>query len=147
RYSVSPVYRARVFLDAVGELSGVELRHRRLERERAALVLQPGGPVDELTAGLDLDRHVGELEGDRLEAPDRLPELRPLARVGRGEVVRALGEPNAHRGDGDAPAVEDLEELGEALPPRAEQVLLRHRAVGERPRPPVRRAAAERVTA
>src|SRR4029077_15661853 len=70
----------RVVHDPVGELAGVELCHRRLERKRAALVLEPRGPVDELAAGFDLDGHVSELEGDRLEAPDRLPELRPLTR-------------------------------------------------------------------
>jgi hypothetical protein len=53
-------------------------------------------------------------------------------RVRVGEVVRALREPDAHRGDRDAPAVEDLEELVEPLATRPEQVAFGHGAVGER---------------
>ena len=96
------------------ELARVELRHRRLERERAAPVLEPGGLVDERAARLDLGRHVRELERDRLERRDRLAELLALLRVRVREVVGALREPDAHRGDRDAAAVEDLEELVEA---------------------------------
>src|SRR6188472_2712511 len=108
--------------DAVRELAGVELRHRRLERERAASVLEPCRLEDELASRLDLDRHVGELERDGLELADRPPELLPLLCVCVGEVVRALREPDAHRRDGDAPTVEDLEKLVEALAARPEQV-------------------------
>ena len=57
--------------------------------------------------------------------------LRSLAYACR-EVVRALSQPDAHRGDGDAAAVEDLEELLEALAARAEQVALGDPAVVER---------------
>src|SRR6266571_3170564 len=88
-----------------------ELRLSGGEAERPALVLEPRGAVDELPPGLDLRRHVGELELDRLEARDRPAELVPLLRVGGGEVVRTLRQPDAHRGDRDAAAVEDLEEL------------------------------------
>src|SRR5581483_9201510 len=66
------------------------------------------------------------------EPGDRAPELLALLRIGEGEVVRALREPDAHRGDRDSPAVEDLHELVEALPERAEQIPLRHRAALER---------------
>ena len=58
---------------------------------------------------------------------DRLAELLALLRVGEREVVGALREADAHRGDRDAAAVEDLEELVEALPARAEQVAPRAR--------------------
>ena len=71
-------------------------------------------------------------ELDRLEARDRLAELLALLRVGECEVVGALREPDAHRGDRDPAAVEDLEELLEALAARAEQVSLGHGAVAER---------------
>ena len=57
---------------------------------------------------------------------DRLAELLALLRVGEREVVAALREPDAHRGDRDAAAVEDLQELREPLAARAEQVALRH---------------------
>ena len=83
---------------------------------------------DERAARLDLRRHVGELELHRLEPRDRLAELLALLRVRVREVVRALREADAHRRDRDAAAVEDLEELLEALAARAEQVLLRGRA-------------------
>ena len=97
--------------DAVRELARVELRHRGLARERPALVLQPRRLVDERAPGLDLGRHVRELELDRLERRDRLAELLALLRVREREVVGALREADAHRGDRDPPAVEDLEEL------------------------------------
>ena len=92
----------------------------------AALVLEPRRLVDERAAGLDLDGHVGQRELHRLELRDRLAELLALLRVGDREVVGALGEADAHRGDRDPPAVEDLQELAEALAALAEQVLLGH---------------------
>src|SRR6266542_2560224 len=107
---------------AVRELAGVELRHCGLARERLPLVLQPRRLVDEVAPGLDLGCHVHELELNRLEARDRLSELLALLRVGVGEVVRALGEADAHRRNRDPPPVEDLEELPEALAARAEEV-------------------------
>src|SRR5262245_507697 len=100
--------------DAVREDSREELRLRRLERERLPGVLQPRGAVDELPPGVDLRRHVGELELDRLEVRDRLPELSPLLRIGDRQVVRALREADAHGCDRDPAAVEDVEELPEA---------------------------------
>ena len=54
-----------------------------------------------------------ELHG--LELRDRLAELLALLRVGEREVVGALREADAHRGDRDPAAVEDLQELLEAL--------------------------------
>ena len=46
------------------------------------------------------------------------PKATPLLRVGERLVERALGEADAHRRDADAPAVEGLEELLEALSAR-----------------------------
>src|SRR5262249_44119590 len=111
---------------AVRELAGEELRHRGGAAEVAALVLLPRGLVDEPARRLDLRRHVDELLLHRLELRDRLAELLALLRVVVGEVVRALREADAHRRDRDAAAVEDLQELLEALAARAEQVPLRH---------------------
>ena len=70
---------------------------------------------DQRAGRLDLGRHVREPELDGLEARDRLAELLALLRVRVGEVVGALREADAHRGDRDPAAVEDLEELLEAL--------------------------------
>src|SRR5438309_76804 len=90
-------------------------------------------------------RDVGERELHRLELRDRLAELVPLLRVGEREVVRALREPDAHRRHRDAAAVEDLQELPEALAALTEQVPLRHGAVVEGELARVRRAPPELV--
>src|SRR5262249_4960164 len=109
----------------IRELAREELRHRRLTCERPSLVLEPRRLVNERTPGFDLRRHVRELELDRLEPRDRLPELLALPGVREREVVRALRETDAHRGDRDPAAVEDLEELAEARAALAEEVALR----------------------
>ena len=129
---VAPVDLQRCVRGPVREQSRVELRHRRLARERASLVLQPRRLVDERAARLDLGRHVGERELHRLELRDRLAELLALLRVRVREVVRALREPDAHRRHRDAAAVEDLEELLEAITARPEQIPLGHGDVLER---------------
>src|SRR3954454_7729016 len=90
--------------DAIRQQSGVQLRLRGGEPGRLPVVFQPGGAVDELASRLDLGRHVGELELHGLELRDGLPELLPLLRVRKGEVVCALSEPDAHGGDRDAAA-------------------------------------------
>ena len=109
---------------SVRELAGVELRLCRGEGEVAALVLEPRSLVDEIPAGLELRGHVRQLEPHRLERRDWLPELLPFLRVRIGEIVRTLREPDAHRSDRDPPAVQDLQELPEALTPRAEAAVL-----------------------
>src|SRR6476619_2291384 len=129
--------------DSIRELAGEELRHCRLARERPSLVLEPRRLDDESAPGLDLGGHVRELESGRLEGRDLLAELLALLRVRSSEVVRALGEADAHRGDGDAAAVEDLEELPEALAAWSEKIPLRDRAVLERKLTGVGRAPAE----
>src|SRR5579862_9825099 len=118
--------------DSVREDPREELRLCGGERVIAALILEPRRAVDELAAGVDLRRHVRELELDRLELRDRLAELPPLLRVGEREVVRALRQADAHRRDRDPAAVENLHELLEAAPALAEEILLGHRAGGER---------------
>src|SRR5712691_4830820 len=130
--TVAAVDLQRRVCGAVREQAGVELRLCGGEAEVLALILQPRGAVDELAPRLYLRRHVGERELHRLELRDRPAELLALLRVRERKVVRALCEPDAHRRDGDAAAVEDLHELLEALPSRAEQVPFRHGAVLER---------------
>src|SRR5262249_53014993 len=88
------------------------------------VVLRPGRLGAGLPARLDLRGHVRQLELDRLELRDRPSELPPLLRVRECEVIRALREPDAHRRDRDAAAVEDLEELLEAAPSLPDHVLL-----------------------
>src|SRR3954452_5090481 len=110
---------------AVRELAGEELRHRGGATEVAPLVLLPRRLVDERARRFDLGRHVDELLLHGLELRDRLAELLALLRVPVREVVGALREADAHRRDGDATAVEDLQELLEPLAARPEQVALR----------------------
>ena len=62
-----------------------------------------------------------------IDWPNALRSLAYFERL----VERALGEAEAHGGHADATAVERLEELLEALAPRAHQVLLGHPAVLE----------------
>src|SRR5438128_3591070 len=130
---------------AVREQAGIELRLRGREAEGLALVLEPGRAVDELASRFDFRRHVRERELHCLELRDRPAELLARLRVRAGEVVRALREPDAHRGDRDAAAVEDLHELPEALAARTEQIPLGHGAVLERELPRVGRMPAELV--
>ena len=56
----------------------------------------------------------------------------PFAGVGDGIVEAASEHADGEGGDGDAPVVEDLEELGEPPPALAEQVVLGHAALDER---------------
>src|SRR5213594_2489594 len=62
-----------------GHLAGLQLRHRALGvLELAAVSSLPQRPPDERTRGLDLGRHVGEHERDRLVLDQRAPELLAL---------------------------------------------------------------------
>jgi hypothetical protein len=132
---------------AVRQLARVELRHRGLAREVAALVLQPRGAVDERAAGLDLRRHVASLNCTAWNARSACRTARAPART-RTRGRSALREPDAHRRDRDPAAVEDLEELRKPCAARPEQVPLRHARVLEREpracRRPANRASASR---
>ena len=67
-------------------------------------------------AGLDLRRHVRELELDRLEVADPLPEGAPLQGIAASDVEGGLRDPDGLRGDADAAAVEGRHRDGEPLP-------------------------------
>ena len=60
------------------------------------------------------------------------PNVVPLAGVSDRVVDTASEHPDAERGDGDPPVVEDLEELGDPAPALAEQMVLGHSALDER---------------
>ena len=72
--------------------------------------------------GLDLGRHVGELELDRLVLGDLLAEGLALLRVAQRQLERALGDAHAAGGDVHAADLERVHHLREALvearPPR-----------------------------
>src|ERR1035437_6071194 len=99
REAVSAVDLDGEIRDAHGDLRGVELRHRRFLRRRAALVLQPAGAVCQEPRRLDLGGHVAEEILDRLELRDRLAELPPLLRVTERALEGALGHAEGERRD------------------------------------------------
>src|SRR5262249_52333182 len=96
-------------------LRGQELRLRARLRHTHALVLQRSGAVDEQPGGVDLGRHVRELELDRLVLGDALAEGLTLPRVLARDVVRRLRDADRLRRDADAAAVERLHRYPEAL--------------------------------
>ena len=77
---------------------------------------------DQQPGGLDLGRHVGDHELDRLVHRDRDAELDPLLRVLGGELERGAGDAGGHRGDAGAGAVEGHHRELEAVVLLAEQV-------------------------
>src|SRR5918997_1253830 len=80
---------AEALLDAeAAGLGGEQLRHAGLELGALAGVLQPRGLAGQQAGGLDLGRHVGELELDRLVLGDRLAERLALLRVTQRELQR-----------------------------------------------------------
>ena len=93
---------SRLARHALGHLGREELGHRRLLLDRFAGVAVVRDLVHERARGLDLRRHVGELEADRLELGDRLPELHALLGVGERVLERAAGEADRAGGGVDA---------------------------------------------
>ena len=77
------------------------------------------------------DLHVGDLEGDRLEAGDRLAERLALAGVPGALVDAALAQAGGQGGHGDAAVLEGAEEVGQAAAALAEGVGHRHPAALE----------------
>src|SRR5256885_355315 len=116
-------------LDGLGrrahaELGSEELGHGRFLLEWMAMLLEPGGVVDELLGGFDLGRHVREGEMHALEARDRPAELLPRGRIGQALVERALCQAEGEGGDADPSAVERVQELAEPVVYRSENIFL-----------------------
>ena len=91
------------------------------------------------------DLHVGDLEGDRLEAGDRLAEGLAFAGVAGALVDAALCGADGQRGDGDTALVEYAQEIGVTPPALAQQVLRGHPDVIEAQRVGVRGVPADLV--
>ena len=81
----------------LGVLSGVELGHRGLAGDaRRALVLGPGGPVDEQRRGVDRHRHVGERGLRHLKvAEGRAEHDLAAARAGTASARARRANPSA----------------------------------------------------
>src|SRR3546814_13179556 len=80
----------RLVGDPRQHLGRIELGRSDLAVGRQALVEAPGAREGQPVGGVDLRYHVGELEGDTLEAADLLAELLALGGVGEPvEIGRA----------------------------------------------------------
>ena len=105
----------RLVGDEGQHLGGLQLGHRHVLVGDRALVVFPGGLHDQQVGGLQLGRHVGELERDALELADLLAELLALRGIFDGVAERAFGAAEAGRRDLQPrraePGVGDLETL------------------------------------
>src|SRR5436189_4912713 len=86
--SVSAVELDRLGGSAHAELGRVQLSHCRFLLKGVAVLLEPGGMVDELLGRLDLGRHVGEGKMDTLEAVNRPAEM-----FARASIAEAFLQP------------------------------------------------------
>ena len=71
--------------------------------------------MTEKARGIDLRRHVGEHELNRLEFGDGLAERESLLRVVARCLIGATRDPDGECADRDAPAVEDLHRVDESV--------------------------------
>ena len=71
-----------------------------------ASIERAGRLPDEKPSAVDLDRHVGELEGDRLTCCDRLAEGLALFCVLSGDLVGGPRGPDASCSESDPPAID-----------------------------------------
>src|SRR5215218_1321982 len=117
--------------DPLRHLGGEELGLRRFEGEALLVLLRPGGLPGHQASGVDLGRHVGQVELDGLELGELLVELLALLGVGQGLLERALGDAHGLRGDADASAVQSGHGDLEALPFLAQAPARRDAAVVE----------------
>src|SRR5690606_4446439 len=81
---------------------------------------------NQVPPGLDLGRHVRELEGNALKLRDRTTELLSLTRVADGFLVRSLCDSQRERCDSYAPGIEGLHEVHEALSFLTQPILYRN---------------------
>src|SRR5262249_43464033 len=80
--------------DALGHFAGEQFHHRGLLVAAPLLVDLVAHVIHELARGLDLGRHLRELEPDRLELGDRPAELHALLRVFDRVLEPAAGKPD-----------------------------------------------------
>src|SRR5271155_3997076 len=93
---------AKAILDALlARLGGQKLCHPRLQVGALAGVLHPRRLASQEPRRLDLGRHVGELELDRLVLGDWLAEGLSLLAVAQRQLQSPLGDTNAAGRDVD----------------------------------------------
>src|SRR5579863_5457745 len=98
-----------------GHFAGVELGHRTLPCYRTPAVGEARRTISQQACGVDLGRHVGQLEPDGLEIRDRLAKLLSLFRIADARFVGALGHSDCQRRDGDATFVQHLQAVDETF--------------------------------
>jgi len=115
-----------------GGLAGEELCHAGLDVAALAAIFLRRGGIDEEARCLDLRRHVGQLDLDRLVLGDRLAESDPLLSVPDRLLKGGPGEPEPARSQIDALGLEPGHHVlePEALD-AADQVRRRNREVVE----------------
>src|SRR5207237_2305483 len=106
--AASVPYRLLGHLDRL--LAGLQLRHRTFGLgELAAVAAFPECAPDQGPGGLDLRRHVGQHEGDRLVLDERATELLALLRVLERELEGGAGDPERLRADDRARELKRLQ--------------------------------------
>ena len=93
--------------NALGDLTGVILRHGSLLHKLLPLLLPPCRIIREQPRGLDLNCCIRHLERETLEGTDRLAELFALVRVRYGFVECPACKAEHLRGDTNATLVQD----------------------------------------
>ena len=122
-----------------------QLGHRRFFGGPLPVVLHRCGSVHQQPRGIDLRRHVGQLELDCLKFANGFAELLSLARITQCRFVSALCDADSKRRDRDSPAVQDFHRIHEAHAFFADAVFVRHKAVLESNARSFRRAQAKLV--
>src|ERR1700688_2864022 len=97
RVAVAAVDLQRLVGDPLRHLGREELGLRGLERVALPLVPGPGRLPGQQARGVELGRHVGEIELDGLEVGEVLAELLALLGVGEGVLERRLGDTHGLR--------------------------------------------------
>src|SRR5450631_2842001 len=109
---------------ADGRPRRVVLGDRRFLGGALSLILHPGGAPDEQARGVQLGRHVGQHVLDRLELAERLAELHPLLGVAARSLERRAPDADRPGADADAPLVENLQRVEEAVVDVAQALLV-----------------------
>src|SRR6266536_114560 len=147
RITVTSVNLQRPGRHALGHLGREEFRDRRLERKPPSplphAVLRRGGAAGQETRGLDVCRHVGEVEPDHLELGDRTPERTASASIVQSRLVRLGRDPDRLRRDPDPAAVHRRHRDLESVALLAQPVFRRDGDVGKKDLDGARRVDAQ----
>src|SRR5581483_2777087 len=102
--------------DSNSDFAGVELRHGRLQSSLHAGVFHRGGSIGEHSGRINFRRHVRQFPLDCLKVADRASKLFALLGIFERRFVRTLRHTQPEGGNRNAPAVQDLHSINEAVP-------------------------------